>query len=82
MARLSRAQQERESREGRWERYTLWYWKKPEEARRYSSDWETHRKTFYERSQIDDFLADNPRYRAKRIDHTVQTMVWTEGGEE
>lgn len=80
MAKLSTAQQERESREGRWERYILWYTKVPEDERRHLSDAQTWKKTFYERSQIDDFLADNPRYRAKRIDRTVQTTIWTNEG--
>lgn len=76
MSKLSRAQQERESREGRWERYILWYTKVPEDERRYLSDAKTWKKTFYERSQIDVFLDDNPGYTAKRIDRTVQTVLW------
>lgn len=76
MAKLSRAQQERERREQRWERYILWYWKAPKEEHPYRGEWPTHRKTFYERAQVDAFLADNPRYRARRIDKTVQTIEW------
>lgn len=76
MSKLSREQQERESREMRWERYVLWYRPIPKRSRRHNSDWSRKKKTFYERSQVDDFLADHPDYEACRIDKIVQEIEW------
>ena len=68
---LSTAQRERESREGQWTRYILWYEKWVGGGTTY--------KTFYERSQVDEFLEGNPEYVARRLDENVKTVIWNSG---
>ena len=75
---LNQAQKNREIREGRWERYILWYYKIPKRNRLYASDHALSKKTFYTRSKVSVFLTDNPEYEAVRLDKTVQEVVWKE----
>jgi hypothetical protein len=65
---LSTAQRSSEMLRGQWVRFILWY-------RKYPSD-QSRKKTFYERSQVDDFLSENPDYIARRIDKHIQTIIW------